>query len=46
LAAVGLRDEAWRAASTARKLNDGLALGEGYFGKLLDRWGIQWKPAT
>ena len=32
LAALGLKDEAWAVASTGRKLNDGLPLGEGYFG--------------
>ena len=32
LAALGLQDEAWAVASTGRKLNDGLPLGEGYFG--------------
>jgi len=34
LAAVGLRDEAWDIATTGKKLNDGLPLGEGYFGYL------------
>jgi TolB-like protein len=32
LAAVGLKDEAWGMANTGKKLNDGLPLGEGYFG--------------
>ncbi len=32
LAALGFKDEAWVQASTGRKLNDGLPLGEGYFG--------------
>jgi TolB-like protein len=32
MAALGLKDEAWAVASTGRKLNDGLPLGEGYFG--------------
>jgi tetratricopeptide (TPR) repeat protein len=32
LAAVGLKDEAWNGANTGKKLNDGLPLGEGYFG--------------
>jgi TolB-like protein len=32
LAAAGLKDEAWQMARNGRKLNDGLALGEGYFG--------------
>jgi tetratricopeptide (TPR) repeat protein len=32
LAAVGLKDEAWGSANTGKKLNDGLPLGEGYFG--------------
>jgi TolB-like protein/tetratricopeptide (TPR) repeat protein len=31
-AAVGLKDEAWSGANTGKKLNDGLPLGEGYFG--------------
>jgi len=39
LAAVGLKDEAWSAASTARKLNDGLPLGEGYFGYIAGALG-------
>jgi serine/threonine-protein kinase len=34
LAAVGLKDEAWTVANTGKKLNDGLPLGEGYFGYL------------
>jgi len=32
LAAMGLKDEAWSTANAGRKLNDGLPLGEGYFG--------------
>jgi len=32
LAALGLKDEAWSMANTGKKLNDGLPLGEGYFG--------------
>ena len=32
LAALGLKDEAWSTANKGRKLNDGLPLGEGYFG--------------
>jgi tetratricopeptide (TPR) repeat protein len=32
LAAVGLKDEAWSVANMGRNLNDGLPLGEGYFG--------------
>jgi tetratricopeptide (TPR) repeat protein len=32
LTAVGLKDEAWGRANTGNKLNDGLPLGEGYFG--------------
>ncbi len=32
LIAVGLKDEGWAMANTARMLNDGLPLGEGYFG--------------
>jgi len=32
LAALGLKDEAWDVANKGRKLNDGMPLGEGYFG--------------
>jgi TolB-like protein len=32
LAAIGFKDEAWNMANTGKKLNDGLPLGEGYFG--------------
>ena len=32
LAALGLKEEAWSTANKGRKLNDGLPLGEGYFG--------------
>jgi tetratricopeptide (TPR) repeat protein len=32
LAALGLKDDAWSMANAGRKLNDGLPLGEGYFG--------------
>jgi len=32
MVALGLKDEAWGVANTGRKLNDGLPLGEGYFG--------------
>jgi|SRR5579859_2085126 len=32
LAALGLKGEAWSTANIGRKLNDGLPLGEGYFG--------------
>ena len=32
LTALGLKDEAWNMANMGRKLNDGLPLGEGYFG--------------
>jgi TolB-like protein len=32
LAALDLKDEAWGMAAAGRKLNDGLPLGEGYFG--------------
>ena len=32
LAALGLNDEAWGMANMGKKLNDGLPLGEGYFG--------------
>jgi TolB-like protein len=34
LAALDLKDEAWGMANAGRKLNDGLPLGEGYFGYL------------
>jgi len=34
MAAIALKDDAWGAANTARKLADGLPLGEGYFGYL------------
>ena len=34
LAATGLNDEAWSAVNTGKQLNEGLALGEGYFGYL------------
>jgi TolB-like protein/tetratricopeptide (TPR) repeat protein len=34
LTAVGLKDEAWDIANKGNKLNEGLALGEGYFGYL------------
>lgn len=39
LAAVGLKDEAWGMANTGRKLNDGLPLGEGYFGYIAGMLG-------
>jgi TolB-like protein/Tfp pilus assembly protein PilF len=32
LAALDLKDEAWDIANAAKKLNDGMPLGEGYFG--------------
>jgi tetratricopeptide (TPR) repeat protein len=32
LTALGIKDEAWNIANKGRKLNDGLPLGEGYFG--------------
>jgi TolB-like protein len=32
LAALGLKDEAWSIANMGKRLNDGLPLGEGYFG--------------
>jgi TolB-like protein len=32
LAVLGVKDEAWGMANMGRKLNDGLPLGEGYFG--------------
>jgi TolB-like protein/tetratricopeptide (TPR) repeat protein len=32
LAALGSKEEAWRTANLGKKLNDGLPLGEGYFG--------------
>jgi TolB-like protein len=34
LAAIGLKDEAWDTAKLGEKLNDGLPLGDGYFGYL------------
>jgi TolB-like protein len=34
LAALGHRDEAWDITSKGQKLNEGMALGEGYFGYL------------
>jgi TolB-like protein len=34
LAGLGLKHEAWIMANTGKKLNDGLPLGEGYFGYL------------
>jgi len=39
MAAIGLKDDAWEAANTARKLADGLPLGEGYFGYLAGKLG-------
>ena len=39
LAAMSLKEEAWSAASTARKLNDRLPLGEGYFGYIAGALG-------
>ena len=39
LAAVNQNEEAWEAANTARKLADGLPLGEGYFGYLAGMLG-------
>jgi tetratricopeptide (TPR) repeat protein len=39
LAATGLNDEAWDIASEGRKLNDGLPLGEGYFGYIAGALG-------
>ena len=39
LSAVGVEDEAWRMALMGRKLNDGLPLGEGYFGYLAGMLG-------
>jgi TolB-like protein len=39
LAALGLKDEAWGMANTGRKLNEGLPLGEGYFGYLAGTLG-------
>ena len=34
LAALGLSEEAWNTANLAKQLNDGLPLGEGFFGYL------------
>ena len=39
LAAVGLKDDAWDTANKGRKLNDGLPLGEGYFGYIAGTLG-------
>ena len=39
LAAVGSNDEAWDTASKGRILNDGLPMGEGYFGYLAGALG-------
>jgi tetratricopeptide (TPR) repeat protein len=39
LAAMDQNDDAWEAANTARKLADGLPLGEGYFGYLAGMLG-------
>jgi TolB-like protein len=39
LAALGFKDEAWSMANMAEKLNDGLPLGEGYFGYLAGTLG-------
>jgi hypothetical protein len=46
LAAVALKDEAWAMASTGKKLNDGLQLGEGYLATLPECWDTQWRPAA
>ena len=39
LAALGLKDEAWSTAMKGRTLNDGLPLGEGYFGNVAGALG-------
>jgi hypothetical protein len=39
LAATGLKDEAWSVAHKGKQLNDGLPLGEGYFGYLMGTLG-------
>src|SRR5580700_7043793 len=39
LAELGFKDEAWSMANMAEKLNDGLPLGEGYFGYLAGTLG-------
>jgi hypothetical protein len=39
LAALDPKDEAWDMAITGRKLNDGLPLGEGYFGYVAEVLG-------
>ena len=39
LAARGLNDEAWSVANRGKQLNDGLPLGEGYFGYLAGTLG-------
>jgi tetratricopeptide (TPR) repeat protein len=55
LAAVGLKDEAWTMANTGKKLNDGLPLGEDYFGYVagllghtsrLAAWLGSWRPVA
>ena len=43
LAAVDLRDEAWDVANKGKKLNEGLALGEGYFGYLAGVLGYSYE---
>jgi TolB-like protein len=39
LAELGLKDDAWGIANKGRKLNDGLPLGEGYFGYIAGMLG-------
>jgi TolB-like protein len=43
LAAVGLKDEAWGIANKGKKLNEGLPLGEGYFGYLAGVLGYNYE---
>jgi hypothetical protein len=46
MAAIGLKDDAWESANTARKLADGLPLGEGYFGYLAGMLGKKVEART
>jgi TolB-like protein/tetratricopeptide (TPR) repeat protein len=46
MAAIGLKDDAWEAANTARKLADGLPVGEGYFGYLAGMLGKEAEART
>jgi adenylate cyclase len=46
MAAIGLKDDAWEAANMARKLADGLPVGEGYFGYLAGMLGKEAEART